>query len=167
MSEAGSKNPREAEKADAKAAKADKKAGAKREINAGTKVAVGEHERAKDYVPRFKKRYNEVIKPELMKKFGYSNMMQVPRVNKIVLNIGAGEGSQDTKKIQAALNDLTAIAGQKVGTDAGDLVVTASFGVASSLPAAFKTPAALVGAADVALYRSKSDGRNRTTLFLE
>lgn len=112
MSEAGSKNPREAEKADAKAAKADKKAG-KREINAGTKVAVGEHERAKDYVPRFKKRYNEVIKPELMKKFGYSNMMQVPRVNKIVLNIGAGEGSQDTKKIQAALNDLTAIAGQK------------------------------------------------------
>jgi len=112
MSEAGSKNPREAEKADAKAAKADKKAG-KREINAGTKVAIGEHERAKDYVPRFKKRYNEVIKPELMKKFGYSNMMQVPRVNKIVLNIGAGEGSQDTKKIQAALNDLTAIAGQK------------------------------------------------------
>ncbi len=112
MSEAGSKNPREAEKAEAKAAKADKKAG-KREINAGTKVAVGEHERARDYVPRFKKRYNDVIKPELMKKFGYSNVMQVPRVNKIVLNIGAGEGSQDTKKIQAALNDLTAIAGQK------------------------------------------------------
>ena len=112
MSEAGSKNPREAEKADAKAAKADKKAG-KREINAGTKVAIGEHERAEGYVPRFKKRYNEVIKPELMKKFGYSNMMQVPRINKIVLNIGAGEGSQDTKKIQAALNDLTAIAGQK------------------------------------------------------
>src|SRR5471032_1185361 len=112
MSEAGSKNPREAEKADAKAAKADKKAG-KREINAGTKVAVGEHERAKDYVPRFKKRYLDVIKPELMKKFGYTNVMQVPRVNKIVLNIGAGEGSQDTKKIQAALNDLTAIAGQK------------------------------------------------------
>ncbi len=112
MSESGSKNPREAEKADAKAAKADKKAG-KREINAGTKVAVGEHARDPNYVPRFKKRYQEVIKPELMKKFGYSNLMQVPKVNKIVLNIGAGEGSQDTKKIQAALNDLTAIAGQK------------------------------------------------------
>lgn len=112
MSESGSKNPREAEKADAKAAKADKKAG-KREINAGTKVAVGEHARDPNYTPRFKKRYHEVIKPELMKKFGYSNLMQVPKVNKIVLNIGAGEGSQDTKKIQAALNDLTAIAGQK------------------------------------------------------
>ena len=110
MSEAGSKNPREAERADAKAAK---KSGAKREIAAGTKVAVGERQRDPNYSPRFKKRYNEVIRPELMKKFGYKNVLQVPRVNKIVLNIGAGEGSQDTKKIQAALNDLTAIAGQK------------------------------------------------------
>ncbi|MBV9904885.1 MAG: 50S ribosomal protein L5 [Alphaproteobacteria bacterium] len=54
-----------------------------------------------------------MIKPDLIKKFGYTNPMQAPRLNKIVLNIGAGEGSQDTKKIQAALNDLTAIAGQK------------------------------------------------------
>src|SRR6476659_11057998 len=109
MSEAGSKNPREAERADAKAAKK----GAKREIAAGTQVAVGERQRDPNYVPRFKTRYNDVIRPELMKKFGYKNVLQVPRVNKIVLNIGAGEGSQDTKKIQAALNDLTAIAGQK------------------------------------------------------
>jgi diguanylate cyclase (GGDEF)-like protein len=58
-----------------------------------------------------------------------------------------------------------AIADQKVSTSAGDLAVTASFGVASSLPAAFKTPRALVGAADRALYLSKADGRNRTTLF--
>jgi large subunit ribosomal protein L5 len=113
MSEAGNKNPKEAARADAKAAKGAKKEGGKREINAGTKVAVGERATDKDYVPRFKKRYNEVIKQELMKKFGYTNIMQVPRVNKIVLNIGAGEGSQDTKKIQAAQNDLTAIAGQK------------------------------------------------------
>ena len=116
MSEAGNKkapkgDPREAEKAEAKAAK--KKAPKKREINAGTQVAVGEHARDPNYVPRFKKRYNDVIRPELMKKFGYKNVLQVPRINKIVLNIGAGEGSQDTKKIQAALNDLTAIAGQK------------------------------------------------------
>ena len=113
MSEAGSKNPKEAARADAKAAKGAKKEGGKRELNAGTKVAVGERATDKDYVPRFKKRYNEVIKQDLMKKFGYTNIMQVPRVNKIVLNIGAGEGSQDTKKIQAAQNDLTAIAGQK------------------------------------------------------
>jgi len=113
MSEAGSKNPKEAARADAKAAKGAKKEGGKRELNAGTKVEVGERAKEAGYVPRFKKRYNEVIKKDLMKKFGYTNIMQVPRINKIVLNIGAGEGSQDTKKIQAAQNDLTAIAGQK------------------------------------------------------
>ena len=64
-------------------------------------------------MPRFKKRYNEVIKAELMKEFGYKNTMQVPKIEKIVLNIGAGEGAADSKKIQQALNDLTAIAGQK------------------------------------------------------
>jgi large subunit ribosomal protein L5 len=60
-----------------------------------------------------KQRYLEVIHPAMMKEFGYKNGLQVPKLNKIVLNIGAGEGSQDTKKIQAAQNDLTAIAGQK------------------------------------------------------
>jgi large subunit ribosomal protein L5 len=48
-----------------------------------------------------------------MKKFGYTSVMQVPKINKIVLNIGAGEGAADSKKIQQAQNDLTAIAGQK------------------------------------------------------
>jgi large subunit ribosomal protein L5 len=110
MSDAGvSKNPKEAAKAAAKAEKASKR----REVNAGTAVAVGEHARDPNYVPRFKKRYNETIKPELMKKFGYTNAMQVPKINKVVLNIGAGEAAADGKKIQAALNDLTAIAGQK------------------------------------------------------
>jgi large subunit ribosomal protein L5 len=66
-----------------------------------------------DYVPRFKKRYNDVIRPALMKEFGYTNVLQVPRINKIVLNIGAGEGASDGKKVQQAQNDLTAIAGQK------------------------------------------------------
>jgi large subunit ribosomal protein L5 len=66
-----------------------------------------------DYVPRFKQRYNEVIRPALMKQFGYKNVLQVPRIEKIVLNIGAGEAASDGKKIQQAQNDLTAIAGQK------------------------------------------------------
>jgi large subunit ribosomal protein L5 len=48
-----------------------------------------------------------------MKKFGYTSIMQVPKINKIVLNIGAGEGAADGKKITQAQNDLTAIAGQK------------------------------------------------------
>ncbi|HTO40551.1 MAG TPA: 50S ribosomal protein L5 [Rhizomicrobium sp.] len=64
-------------------------------------------------MPRFKKRFNEVVKAELMKEFGYTNQLQVPRISKIVLNIGAGEGAADGKKIQQAQNDLTAIAGQK------------------------------------------------------
>lgn len=97
--------------------KAEKKAPKKREEKqAGTKVAVGEEARDPNYVPRFKKRYHEVIRPELMKKFGYKNAMQVPKINKIVVNIGAGEAASDSKKIQAAVNDLTAIAGQKVVT---------------------------------------------------
>src|SRR5580698_10188067 len=112
MSDAGSKNPKEAAKAAAKAEKAEK-ASKRRDVNTGTNVAVGEHAKEAGYVPRFKKRYNDPINPELMKKFGYTNAMQVPRLNKVVLNIGAGEAASDSKKIQQALNDLTAIAGQK------------------------------------------------------
>ncbi len=106
----GGGNPIEKAKAEAKA---DKKAKKGADKSAGTHVAAGETAKDPNYTPRFKQRYNEVIKPELMKQFGYKNAMQVPKINKIVLNIGAGEGSQDTKKIQAAQNDLTAIAGQK------------------------------------------------------
>ena len=114
MSEQGTEKPQAEKKAPAKPA-ADKKAAKKKDASssAGTQVAVGEAERDPNYVPRFKKRYNEVIRSELMKKFGYKNVLQVPRIEKIVLNIGAGEAASDGKKIQAALNDLTAIAGQK------------------------------------------------------
>ena len=106
MSEAGEQQ--KAEKAP-KAPKVEKKS--KRE--AANAIGVGETSRDPSYVPRFKQRYNEVIRPELMKKFGYTNMLQVPHINKVVLNIGAGEGAADSKKIQQAQNDLTAIAGQK------------------------------------------------------
>ena len=112
MSEAG-KEKSEKAKAD-KGAKADKKVSKKGvDKSAGTQIAVGEAAHDPNYVPRFKKRYFDEIRPEMMKTFGYKNLMQVPKINKIVLNIGAGEGSQDTKKMQAAANDLTAIAGQK------------------------------------------------------
>jgi len=96
------------------AGKAPKKdAGKRREVNTGTNVTVGEHAKEAGCVPRFKKRYNDTIKADLMKRFGYTNTLQVPRLNKVVLNIGAGEAASDGKKIQQALNDLTAIAGQK------------------------------------------------------
>ena len=64
-------------------------------------------------MPRFKKRYEDVIRPQLQKEFGYTNPLQAPRIEKVVLNIGAGEAAGDQKKIQSAVNDLTAIAGQK------------------------------------------------------
>jgi large subunit ribosomal protein L5 len=129
MSDSGSKNPKEAARADAKAAKATKR----REVNAGTQVAVGEHAREEGYVPRFKKRYNDTIKAELMKKFGYTNIMQVPKLNKVVLNIGAGEAASDGKKITQAVNDLTAIAGQKaVQTRAKKAIAT--FKIRKDLP---------------------------------
>ena len=119
-------------------AKAEKKAPKKREEkSAGTAVAVGETARDPNYTPRFKKRYEEVVRPELMKKFGYTNVLQVPRINKVVLNIGAGEASGDQKKIQAALNDLTAIAGQKaVITRAKKAIAT--FKIRAGLPIGVK-----------------------------
>jgi large subunit ribosomal protein L5 len=58
----------------------------------------GEGPRDPNYVPRFKKRYNEVIRPALMKQFGYKNVLQVPRINKVVLNIGAGEGARTARR---------------------------------------------------------------------
>ena len=131
MSDTGSKskNPQEAARADAKAAKAGKR----RDVNKGTNVAIGEHAHEAGYVPRFKKRYNDTIRPALMQKFGYKNAMQVPKLNKVVLNIGAGEAASDGKKIQQAVNDLTAIAGQKaVQTRAKKAIAT--FKIRKDLP---------------------------------
>jgi large subunit ribosomal protein L5 len=65
------------------------------------------------YVPRLKREYDEVLKAELVKEFGYKNPMQVPRLEKVVLNMGVGEGVGDSKKVTAAAADLALIAGQK------------------------------------------------------
>ena len=63
--------------------------------------------------PRFKQRYEETIVPALTKKFGYKNALQVPKLEKIVINMGVGEASQNKAFIENAVNDLTLIAGQK------------------------------------------------------
>ncbi len=65
------------------------------------------------YVLCAKKRYDEIIRKELVEKFGYKNPMQVPKLDKIVINMGVGETTADTKKIQSAVRDLSLIAGQK------------------------------------------------------
>ena len=62
---------------------------------------------------RLKKVYLDQIKAEMKTKFGYGNDMQIPRLDKIVINMGVGENAQDSKKIQGAVADMTLIAGQK------------------------------------------------------
>lgn len=61
---------------------------------------------------RLKERYEKEVVPELMRKFGYKSVMQVPRLNKIVLNIGLGEAVQNPKALEGAEKDLVAISGQ-------------------------------------------------------
>ena len=61
----------------------------------------------------FKKLYNDEIKDSLMKKFNYSSIMEVPKLEKIVINMGVGDGAHDSKFIEAAVHDLELIAGQK------------------------------------------------------
>lgn len=62
---------------------------------------------------RFSSMYHDTIVPELMKKFGYKTTMQVPRITKITLNMGVGEAVNDKKLVDAAVGDMTKIAGQK------------------------------------------------------
>jgi len=62
---------------------------------------------------RLKTVYDDTIRPELREKFGYQNVMEVPRIEKVVLNMGVGEAVQDSKKIQSAVDEMTRISGQK------------------------------------------------------
>ncbi|KMO37140.1 50S ribosomal protein L5 [Methylobacterium variabile] len=65
------------------------------------------------YTPRLKKHYEEVVRPKLIEEFGYTNPMQVPTIEKIVVNMGVGESTQDSKKASVAAEDLGLIVGQK------------------------------------------------------
>ena len=62
---------------------------------------------------RLRSHYDTVVRPALLKEFSYKNPMQVPKLEKIVINMGVGEAAQDAKKIEAAVAEMTAIAGQK------------------------------------------------------
>ena len=65
------------------------------------------------YTPRLKADYQNRIRAAMMAEFGYKNAMQLPRLDKIVLNMGVGEAVKDTKKVKKAAEEMTAIAGQK------------------------------------------------------
>ena len=67
----------------------------------------------KAYTPRLKQDYDDRIVKAMTEKFGYKNVMQVPRLEKIVLNMGVGEATQDKKKVEQAAAEMTQIAGQK------------------------------------------------------
>ncbi|APT86130.1 MULTISPECIES: 50S ribosomal protein L5 [Corynebacterium] len=68
---------------------------------------------SENYTPRLKTRYREEIKKTLNDEFNYDNVMQIPSVTKVVVNMGVGEAARDSKLINGALADLTAITGQK------------------------------------------------------
>ena len=83
--------------------------------------------------PRLKQLYDAQLREELQQKFSYTNRMEVPRLEKIVINMGVGEASQDSKKIQAAVEEMALIAGQKpVGTVAKKSI--AGFRVREEMP---------------------------------
>src|SRR4028118_637650 len=65
------------------------------------------------YIPRLKADYDERIAPAMMEKFGYKNRMEIPRLDKIVINMGVGEATQDKKKVEVAAREMERIAGQK------------------------------------------------------
>ncbi|TAK49149.1 MAG: 50S ribosomal protein L5 [Xanthobacteraceae bacterium] len=65
------------------------------------------------YVPRLKTQFDTVIRAKLTEQFGYDNVMQVPTLDKVVLNMGVGEAVNDRKKVELAANDLALISGQK------------------------------------------------------
>ena len=102
---------------DAPKEKGDKKAQAPKQGKPAAKAAApASRPRAPkpaDYEPRLKLRYKSEIKKSLREQFGYSNDMQIPRLDKIVINMGVGEATADSKKLQSAIAALTQIAGQK------------------------------------------------------
>ncbi len=93
--------------AEAKGAKGRKEGGAPAAAAGAVKAA------PKDYVARLKKVYQDEIVPKLIKEFGYKNPLEVPKLDKIVLNMGVGEAVNDTKRVTSAAADLALIAGQK------------------------------------------------------
>lgn len=68
---------------------------------------------AETYVPRLRTQFDEVIRESMLKDFGYKNPMEVPKLDKIVINVGVGEAVNDSKKVKSAAADIEKIAGQK------------------------------------------------------
>jgi large subunit ribosomal protein L5 len=94
------------------------KGGVEKKAKANKKAASSEPRapaapRPADYKPRMKAHYEKVVRDALKEKFGYANVMQIPKLEKVVINMGVGEAVNDRKKVEVAAGDLALIAGQK------------------------------------------------------
>lgn len=67
----------------------------------------------KGYIPNIKKKYLDEVVPEMQKRFGYANIMEIPKIEKIVINMGVGDAINDVKVLDAAVKDLSTITGQR------------------------------------------------------
>jgi large subunit ribosomal protein L5 len=95
------------------AAAAGKRGKDDRRAGKGDKQAAPAAPRPADYRPRMKAHYEAVVRDALRKEFGYGNPMQVPRLEKVVINMGVGEAVNDRKKVDSAAKELSLIAGQR------------------------------------------------------
>ena len=102
----------EAKKAEAEALEALPKV-EKAAVPQAKKTAAAPSKTPKDYAPRLKKDYEDRIVPAMIERFGYKNRLQVPKLDKIVINMGVGEATQDKKRVEAAAAEMQAISGQK------------------------------------------------------
>ncbi len=89
------------------------------------------------YTPRMKKHFDEVVRPAMIAEFGYKNAMEVPIVEKIVINMGVGEATADKKKVDSAAGDLALIAGQRPVVTKSRLAI-AGFKLRESMPVGAK-----------------------------
>ncbi|MEG9862385.1 MAG: 50S ribosomal protein L5 [Parvularculales bacterium] len=96
------------------------------------------------YVPRLKMLYLDSVRTQMREQFGYGNDLSIPRLDKVVINMGVGEATQDSKKVQSAFADLEAIAGQRP-----------VFTVAKKSEAAFKLRAGMPIGVKVTLRRNR------------
>jgi large subunit ribosomal protein L5 len=106
-------NKQNTKKPQAQQGKGGQAKAAAKKAAAGAEAAPRSFTRPKDYRPRLKTHYEKVVREAMTKKFEYQNPMQIPRIEKIVLNMGVGEAVNDRKKVENAAGDLAMIAGQK------------------------------------------------------
>ena len=94
------------------------------------------------YIPRLKTKYNDEVKKAMHDKFGYKNVMEIPKFEKIVVNMGVGEAATDSKAIDGAVRDLRTITGQQ------PMVTRARKSIASFRLRVLRQPGRLIGGED-------------------